>query len=115
MALLGALEHGIYVDNEDDDDCHGMSIAQIHEYFGLDRDASDDEKSVEEEEQSQAEIDVDVGDKNSTSDDEDWLACPSGSEDEDLEMEDLDEPVCFIILSWVYVYQNILGPFDGAV
>ena len=33
MALLGALEHGIYVDNEDNDECHGMSVAQIHEYL----------------------------------------------------------------------------------
>lgn len=106
MALLGALEHGIYVENEDDDECHGMSIAQIHQYFGLDKDQSDDEISVEEEEQSQAEIVGDVGDEDSTSDDEDWLA----SEDEDSEMEELDDPdvVCFIIISWVYVYQIIL-------
>jgi hypothetical protein len=100
MALLGALEHGIYVDEKYDDECHGMSIAQIHEYFGLDKDGSDDGISVEEEEQSQAEIVGDVGDENSTSDDEDWLACPGG-EDEDSEMEELDEPdvVCFIIIS----------------
>ena len=81
--------------------------------LGLDKDGSDD-ISVEEEEQYEAEIDGDVGDENSTSDDEDWLVCPSGSEDEDSEVEELDEPVCFIILSWVYDYQNILGSFDGA-
>jgi hypothetical protein len=120
MALLGALEHGVYVDNEDEDECHGMSIAQIHQYFGLDKDGSepsDDEISVEEEEQSQAEIVGDVGEEDSMSDDEDWLGCPSGSEDEDSEMEELDEPdvVCFIILSWVYVYQIILEPFCGSV
>jgi hypothetical protein len=103
MALLGALEHGVYVDNEDDDECHGMSIAQIEQHFGLDKDGSDDEMSVEEEEASQAEIVGDVGDEDSISDDEDLLACASGSEDEDSEMEELDGPdvVCFIIISWV--------------
>ena len=97
-----------------------MSIAQIHQYFGMGKDGSDDEISVEEEEQSQPEIVGDVGDEESMSDDEDWLASPSGSEDEDSEMEELDDPdvVCFIIISWVYVYQIILGPFSfcgGAV
>jgi hypothetical protein len=75
MALLGALEHGVYVEKEEDDECHGMSIAQIHQYFGLDKDGSDDEMSIEEEEQCQAEIvgDVgDVGDEDSISDNEDF-------------------------------------------
>jgi hypothetical protein len=103
MALLGALEHGIYVEKEDDDECHGMSISQIHQYFGLDKDYS--EISVEEEEQSQAEIVEDLDDEDSISDDEEWLASPSGSEDE--EMEELDDPdiVWFIINSCVYIYQ----------
>ena len=103
MALLGALEHGVYVENEDDNECHGMSIAQIHQHFGLDKDGSDDEMSIEEEEASQAKIVGDVGDEDSISDDDDWLACASGSEDEDSEMEELDGPdvVCFIIISWV--------------
>ena len=117
MALLGALEHGVYVEKEDDDECHGMSIAQIHQYFSLDKDGSNDEMSVEEEEQCQAE---DVGDEDSMSDDEDWSACPSRSGSED-ELEEMDGPrpladvVCFIIISWVYDYQTILGPFCGAV
>jgi len=103
MALLGALEHGVYVENEDDNECQGMSIAQIHQHFGLDKDGSDDEMSIEEEEASQAEIVGDVGDEDLISDDDDWLACASGSEDEDSEMEELDGPdvVCFIIISWV--------------
>jgi hypothetical protein len=102
MALLGALEHGIYVEKEDDDECHGMSISQIQQYFGLNKDCS--EISVEEEEQSQ-EIVEDVGDEDSISDDEEWLASPSGSEDE--EMEELDDPdiVWFIINSCVYISQ----------
>jgi hypothetical protein len=118
MALLGALEHGVYVEKEDDDECHGMSIAQIHQYFGLDKDGYDDEMSIEEEEQCQAEIVGDVGDEDSISDNEDLLACPSGSEDEELEeLEELDDPdvVCFVIISSVYVYQMFLGPFCGAV
>lgn len=115
MALLGALEHGLYVEKEDDE-CHGMSIAQIHQYFGLDKNGSDDEISVEGEEQCQAEIVGDVGDEDSMFDDEDWMSWPSGS-DEDEEMEILDDPdvVCFIIISWVYFYQTILGPFCGAI
>jgi hypothetical protein len=124
MALLGALEHGIYVEKEDDsdDECHGLSIAQIHQYFGLDKDGSetsDDEMLVEEEEQCQAEDVGDVGDEDSMSNDEDWLASPSGSEDEEMEELDASDPdvVCFIIISWVYEseYQTILGPFCGAV
>ena len=117
MALLGALEHGVYVEKEDDDECHGMSIAQIHQYFGLDKDGYDDEMSKEEE-QCQAEIVGDVGDEDSISDNEDLLACPSGSEDEELEeLEELDDPdvVCFVIISSVYVYQMFLGPSCGAV
>ena len=112
MALLGGLEHGIYVDKEDDDECHGMSVAQIHQYFGLGNDGSDDEMLVEEEEQCQAEDVGDVGDEDSISDDENWLACSSGSEYE--EMEELDDPdvVCIIIIFWVYFY---LGPFCGAI
>ena len=85
-----------------------MSIAQIHQYFGLDKDGYDDEMSIEEEEQCQAEIVGDVGDEDSISDNEDLLACHSGSEDEELEqLEQLDDPdvVCFVIISWVYVYQ----------
>jgi hypothetical protein len=118
MAFLGALEHGVYVEKEDDDECHGMSTAQIYRHFGLDKDSSDeengsdDEMSVVEEEQYQTE---NIGDEESMSDDDDWMACPSGSEDE--EMEELDGPdvVCFIIISWVHVSQTILGPFRGAV
>ena len=112
MALLGALEHGIYVEKEEDDECHGMSIAQIHQYFGLDKDGSDNEISVEEEEQCQAEIVGDVGDEDSMSDDEEWpgITCPSasGSDDEDSDMEGLDDPdiVCFTIISCVYFYQT---------
>lgn len=110
MALLGALEHGIYVEKEDEDldECHGMSIAQIHQHF------DDGETSVEEEEQCQGE---NVGDEDTMSDDEDWLACHSGGEDEKL--DELDEPladvVSFITIFWVNVYQTILGPFCGAV
>jgi hypothetical protein len=108
MALLGALEHGIYVEKEEDDECHGMSIAQIHQYFGLDKDGSDNEISVEEEEQCQAEIVGDVGDEDSMSDDDEWLACPSGSEDEEMEELDVPDDVCFIFISWVHIYQTIL-------
>src|SRR5882762_10009959 len=113
MALLGALEHGIYVENEEDDECHGMSKSQIHQYFGLEEDGSDDEISVEEEEQSQAEIDGDVGDEDSFSDDEEWpgLASPSGSEDEEKEESDDSDIICFIIISCVYIYQIIIGHF----
>ena len=115
MALLGAIEHGIYVEKEDDDECQGMSTAQIHQYFGLDKDGSDDEISVEEEEQCRAEIVGDVGDEESMSDDDDWMTCPPVSEDEDIEeMEDSDV-VCIITISWVYVSKTILGPFCGAV
>ena len=114
MALLGALEHGVYVENEDDDECHGMSIAQIRQYFGLDKDVSDDEISVEEEEQCQTGVVGDVGDEDSMSDDEDWLACHSESEEETEELDDPDV-VCFIIIFWIDVYHTILGPFHRAV
>jgi hypothetical protein len=119
MALLGGLEHGIYVDKEDDDECQGMSIAQIHQYYGQDIHGYDDEVSDEEGEQHQAEFDVDVDDEDSMSDDsdasEDCFAGLSGSED--AEMEELEDPdvVCIIIISLVYVYDTILGPFSGAV
>ena len=102
MALLGALEHGIYVE-EEEDECHGMSSSQIHQHF-------DDEISDEEEGQCQAENDID--DEESMSDDE---SCPSGSEDEHMEELDVPDIVCFNIISWVNVYQTILGPFGGAV
>ena len=108
MALLGALENGIYVEKEEDDECHGMSIAKIHQYFGLDKDGSDNEISVVEEEQCQAEIVGDVGDEDSMSDDDEWLACPSGSEDEEMEELDVPDDVCFIFISWVHIYQTIL-------
>ena len=78
-----------------------MSIAQIHQYFGLDIDGSDDEISVEEEEQCQTEIVGDVGDEDSMSDDEDWLACHSESEEE--ETEELDDP------DVVMFYYNFFG------
>jgi hypothetical protein len=115
MGLLGALECGIYVEVGDDDECHGMSIAQIHQNYGLealDEGASDDEMSVKGGEQCQAD---NVGDEDSMSDDEDWLACPSGSEDE--ELDELDDPdvVFSVFIFWVYVNQTILGPLCGAV
>jgi hypothetical protein len=103
MALLGALEHGIYVEKEEEDECHGMSIGQIHQYFGLDKDGSDNETrmSDEEEEDCQAEICGDVGDEDSMSDDDEWLACPSGSEDEEMKGLDVPDDVCFIFISWL--------------
>ena len=107
MALLGTLEHGVYVE-EEEDECHGMSPSQIHQYFGL----ADDEISDEEQEQCQAENDGDIGDEESMSDDE---SCPSGSKDEQMEELDVPDIVCFNIISWVNVYQTILGPFCGAV
>lgn len=48
MALLGGLEHGVYVD-EENDDCAGMSVAEIREHFGLEpEEESDNELSAEE-------------------------------------------------------------------
>ena len=46
MALLGALEHGIYVDDEDDDECAGMSVAEIYEYFGMEQQSDDGEDTL---------------------------------------------------------------------
>ena len=50
MALLGALEHGIYVDDEDDDKCAGMSIAEIYEHFGMEQQSDDGEDTFSTEE-----------------------------------------------------------------
>ena len=87
MALLGALEHGIYVekDSDDDDECHGMSIVKIHQYFGLDKDGSDVEMPVSVEEEEQAENVGNIGVEDLISDDnlEDWLACFLGSHPEE--------------------------------
>lgn len=104
MALLGALEHGIYVDNEDDDECLGMSTAQIHEYFGIEyfdieqeTDGDDDEKMTTEEEEMHIPADVrhedfiddsegDFGDDDSTfAGDEDWLGYISEGEVEEMQ------------------------------
>jgi hypothetical protein len=93
MSLLGALEHGIYVEKEvtddSDDECHGMSIAQIHQHFGLDKVGCEGEMSVEEEEQCQAEKVVDE-DSMPDDDSEDWLVCPSEGHSEDERLEELD-------------------------
>ena len=104
MALLGALEHDVYVekDSDDDDECHGMSIVQIHQYFGLDKDGSDVEMPVSAEEEEQAENVGNISVENLISDDdlEDWLACFLGSdlEDEFEELRDLDhDGICFIL------------------
>jgi len=51
MALLGALEHGIYVDDEDDDECAGMSIAEIYDYFGMEQQSDDGEDTLSTEEE----------------------------------------------------------------
>jgi len=51
MVLLGALEHGIYVDDEDDDECAGMSIAEIYEYFGMEQQSDDGEDTLSTEEE----------------------------------------------------------------
>ena len=50
MALLGALEHGIYIDDEDDDECAGMSIAEIYEHFGMEQQSDDGEDTFSTEE-----------------------------------------------------------------
>lgn len=52
MALLGALEHGIYVDDEDDDECAGMSIAQIYEHFGIQQEGDDGEDTLSTDEEN---------------------------------------------------------------
>ena len=51
MALLEALEHRIYVDDEDDDKCAGMSIAEIYEYFGMEQQSDDGEDTLSTEEE----------------------------------------------------------------
>ena len=106
MALLGALEHGVYMekDSDDDDECHGMSIVQIHQYFGLDKDGSDVEMPVSAEEEEQVENVGNIGVEDLISDDdlEDWLACFLGSDSEDKieELHDLDhDGICFIFIS----------------
>ena len=101
MALLGALEHGIYVDNEDDDECLGMSIAQIHEYFGIEyfgteqeTDGDDDDKMSTEEEEMHTPADFghedfiegDFGDDDSIfAGDEDSLGYISEGEVEEMQ------------------------------
>ena len=98
MVFLGALENGVNAENDlDDDECQGMSIAQIHQKFSPNKDGSDVEMPVfeEEEEQSQVGSVGSVGIEDSISDDGlvDWLACFSGNKDEP-EIEELHDPEC---------------------
>jgi len=94
MVLLGALEHGIYVDNKDDDECLGMSTARICQYFGIEQESDNDEDAVSTEEEGTHPSDIgdedsiiddtgaDFGHEDSTFDDaEDWLAYLSEGED----------------------------------
>ena len=105
MTLLGALEHGIYVDNEDDDECLGMSPDQIRQYFGIEQDGDNDEDamSVEEEHMQHPggidgegsviddDTEEDSGDEDPTFDDaEDWLTHLSEGEHEGMQEEEHD-------------------------
>ena len=50
MALLEALEHRIYVNDEDDDECAGMSIAEIYKHFSMEQQSDDSEDTFSTEE-----------------------------------------------------------------
>jgi len=125
MTLLGALEHGIYVDNEDDDECLGMSPEQIRQFFGIERDSDDDDEVMSAEEERMQHLgdiddedsviddtEEDFGDEDPTSDDaEDWLAYISEGEDEGVQEEEHDT-VClhrhFIGISFMKQFSRFL-------
>jgi hypothetical protein len=91
MTFLGALEHGIYVDDEDDE-CLGMSVAQIRQYYGLDKDSDEDEDAMS------AEKDEihDVGDEDSMIDDAEEDVSDEDSidgDEEDSMINDAEEDV----------------------
>lgn len=59
MALLGGLQHGVYLD-EEDDPCEGMSVNEIRRHFGLEpEEGSDIGTEMEEEDITDGEIDED--------------------------------------------------------
>jgi len=62
--LLGGLEHGIYVDNEDGDECLGMSTTQICQYFGIEQDSDEDGDEMSTQEEG-IHISGDIGDEDS--------------------------------------------------
>ncbi len=117
MALLGALEHGIYVDNEDEDECLGMSTAQICQYFGIEQDSDDNDDAMFAEgehihhpggtgdEYSLIDDAEEVsGDEGLTFDDaDDWLGYLSEGEDEGMREEEQDVGVHRHFLGIIFI------------
>jgi hypothetical protein len=90
MAFLGALEHGIYVDDENDDECLGMSTSQIYEYFGIEQESNDDDEISTEEDDMH--ISADVAHEDSIMDDsEEYFDEDDSSAGEDEGMEDFSD------------------------
>jgi|SRR5882762_6903266 hypothetical protein len=117
MALLGALEHGIYVDNEDEGECLGMSTAQICQYFGIEQDSDDDDDAIFAEDEH-VHHPGGTGDEDSLSDDaeevsgdegltfddaDDWLGYLSEGEDEGMREEEQDVGVHRHFLGIIFI------------
>jgi len=93
MALLGALEHGIYVDDEDDDECAGMSIAEIYEHFGMEQQSDDGEDTLSTEEgdvHSSGDEDAIIEDAQGAGNGDSTFVDAHRSGDEDAIMEDAE-------------------------
>jgi hypothetical protein len=107
MAFLGALEHGIYVDDENDDECLGMSVSQIYEYFGVEQESNDDgEISAEEEDMH---ISADVSHEDLIMDDSDgYFGEDDSSAGEDEGMEDFSDEEFEQEHEIVWVYHHFI-------